>query len=996
MFSKKILGLLLGVFICSISLFNFLDVQGEVQKIFYVSPDGNDLNSGTETQPFASLEKARDAIRELKNSSGLPVGGIKVYLRQGEYNLTNTFTLTPQDSGEAGSPIIYEAYPGEKPVITGGREINGWTKLTTQVPGITNEAAGNLWVADVQQNWRTHYLYVNGESKQVARKYNTDIWSNWYKFYNNQNEYGPAEPGGQLYKFRDDVSLENLPNNGDVEMNLLPVRYWNTIAVIKDIDTVNNTVRAHSKNPYLPWIDTLDPYQDAGYCNLLNAIPFLDEPGEWCINSQDGKIYYWPEDGTMNGKEAIAPVLYELIRFQGDEEQQQWQNQVHHIELRGLTLMYTDRMPEDQWPDEWLKRNCENPDAALVLQGARDCIIEGNVISKSGTYAITLNNYAQRISIIGNELNNLGCGGIQIFGYGPGTTDLNKNHVIERNYIHDTGEGGYSHSASISIYGSNNNTIKYNYIYNIPYIAINISGANYKEINKRHTNSYSCFDTYGNCEAQYKLRFDELPDEDLTRESARQYYHSDNNVIEYNIVDEYMMLMDDGGALYAWFCGNNNIYNKNIVYKSNPGKHMLYPLYMDDGVDNTTISNNMVWSSGQNLNKGDNQWLNNETSYPSAPTGFYPLFNQIVNTTDTQGGWLNATSQVSLSDSHLVLRKGTKKQLSLMTTISSLLNKNSTFTWQSSDSSVAVVDTDGIVTAISEGIATIRGTSTIDSSYYVECEVDVKDIPIAGQNLALHKNVAVTSVEAGTSYTANQAVDGNSSTRWSSNHSDTEAIYIDLGQEFNIDSVVLKWEAAYGVKYKIQVSDDTVNWTDIYVQNAGNGDHDDINFTSVNTRYVRMYGIQRYFDTCGYSLWEFEVYENIPSSGENLAFNKTITSSSVETGTEFHASNAVDGILTTRWSSNFNDSEWINVDLGNIYNIDRVKLKWEYAFGKEYKIQVSNDAVSWTDVYSNTIGDGGTDDVFFTPIDAKYVRMYGLKRGTEFGYSIFEFQVYGN
>jgi beta-glucosidase len=130
-----------------------------------------------------------------------------------------------------------------------------------------------------------------------------------------------------------------------------------------------------------------------------------------------------------------------------------------------------------------------------------------------------------------------------------------------------------------------------------------------------------------------------------------------------------------------------------------------------------------------------------------------------------------------------------------------------------------------------------------------------------------------------------------------------------------------------------------------------------------------------------------------PAPGGNRALNKPATASSVEAvGNE--AGKAVDGSTTTRWSSVFSDPQWIYVDLGTSYNVNHVKLNWEAAYGKSYKIQVSNDATTWTDVYSTTTGDGGIDDLTFTAVGARYVRMYGTQRSTAYGYSLYEFEVY--
>ena len=117
----------------------------------------------------------------------------------------------------------------------------------------------------------------------------------------------------------------------------------------------------------------------------------------------------------------------------------------------------------------------------------------------------------------------------------------------------------------------------------------------------------------------------------------------------------------------------------------------------------------------------------------------------------------------------------------------------------------------------------------------------------------------------------------------------------------------------------------------------------------------------------------------------NLALNKTVTSSSVqEKGME--AKNAVDGKKNTRWGSAFKDNQWIMVDLGSVQKVGKVVLTWEGAFAKEYKVQVSNDGKNFTTV--------GIETISFPAKDAKFVRIQCDKRGTKFGNSLWELEVY--
>lgn len=126
---------------------------------------------------------------------------------------------------------------------------------------------------------------------------------------------------------------------------------------------------------------------------------------------------------------------------------------------------------------------------------------------------------------------------------------------------------------------------------------------------------------------------------------------------------------------------------------------------------------------------------------------------------------------------------------------------------------------------------------------------------------------------------------------------------------------------------------------------------------------------------------------------ENIAYKRTITASSVESD-EYLASNAVDGDGTTRWASEFADNQNLIVDLWQSYTISTVKVAWEAAYASQFQVQVSNDNTTWTTVYENYNATGGTQTIEFTPVSARYVKIYCIKRATEYGFSIYEFEVY--
>jgi membrane-associated protease RseP (regulator of RpoE activity) len=125
-----------------------------------------------------------------------------------------------------------------------------------------------------------------------------------------------------------------------------------------------------------------------------------------------------------------------------------------------------------------------------------------------------------------------------------------------------------------------------------------------------------------------------------------------------------------------------------------------------------------------------------------------------------------------------------------------------------------------------------------------------------------------------------------------------------------------------------------------------------------------------------------------------LSQGRPVTASSVQPDTSWVPANAVDGNTGTRWSSDYSDPQWLEVDLGAAHPITKVELDWETAYAVAFQIQVSDDGTTWTDVYSTTTGTGGSQTLQVSGT-GRYVRMYGTQRATQWGYSLWEFQIFG-
>ena len=141
------------------------------------------------------------------------------------------------------------------------------------------------------------------------------------------------------------------------------------------------------------------------------------------------------------------------------------------------------------------------------------------------------------------------------------------------------------------------------------------------------------------------------------------------------------------------------------------------------------------------------------------------------------------------------------------------------------------------------------------------------------------------------------------------------------------------------------------------------------------------------------TLFIIGVFFNLNVLGEELKILKTVSSSMQDDNYEFRAENAIDRKMQTRWSSSFSDPQWIMFDFGSKKAFNLISITWEAAYGKVYEIQTSNDASNWKTIFKEKNGNGDRDIIFIKQKKARYVRMYGIRRGGGWGYSIFEFKI---
>ena len=566
-----------------------------------VSPDG----------PIATLEAARLEVRKLKKAH--PDQPIEVLIKGGVYPLRETVVFGLEDSGSEGVPVVYKADSDSVPVFTGGVPIKGWKKLVAEPKGVSKAAQGKLWVAELPKNldeqWMVRSLY-DGETLLKRAKSGT-LHSADFEKENDSNRQGkkltkrleyegePVAPFDRTVRYQDN-DIKDWPNPSDIELVLKERSWLANIIALDHVDTEN-------KIAHLAVDPTYQAFKAKKAYWVENAIEYLDEPGEWVVNTQEGQIYMWPEK-DMADMNVIAPYLQEFIRVEGTEDGPF----ASHLRFEGLTFTHgvRDTLLND---DKGLQHDWEMYDkanAVIRFRFAEDCEVASCVIKSSSGTGIRLDLHCQRIKITSNHLHHLGGCGIVLSGYGPGTKDVNKNNVVHDNYIHHIGEL-LLHSAAIFIAQSGHNEITHNTIHDVPYNGIVVSGCRPHEfyLVKRipFRRAWVSSIRFEECEpyikkglaAQWKNR----------TEHFLPLLHARENKIIMNDISRTLLKLHDGNAIYFSAMGKDNWVERNYLHE-NWGT--AGAIRLDDNPSFVIIRENVITTSERGLGlKGPAEVINN-------------------------------------------------------------------------------------------------------------------------------------------------------------------------------------------------------------------------------------------------------------------------------------------------------------------------------------------------------------------------------------------------
>lgn len=562
---------------------------------FYVAPNGSDDWSGKlpdskeNDGPFATLSRARDAVRELKAQSGDKE--IVVQIRGGDYRLGETVVFGLEDSG-GDSTITYEAYPGEKPVFHSDISPGNWKKLETPLPHLPESARGKIWVADLGSSGERFYTLYDSQGLLPRAR---------------SEGFLPAKSkgGSKTTLFYPTGKMRNWPNPGDVEIVVRPHHAW--IVNILPLKSVNEEKQsATTKIPATYGMNGLHFLPKTKSVWVENVIDELDEPGEWVLNSQEGKLYLWPRtDGQP--KNIRFPKLQEYLRVEGRiDEKGPKDIPVQNLIFRGLTFTRGERYriaeEDNGLQHDWEMHDKDN--ALLRLRGAENCVIENCHFLHSGGTAIRVDLHGQKNRIQHNHIEHIGATGILICGYGPGTKDVSHENLIFNNHIHHVGRI-HTHSPGIFLWQSGENRVANNLVHHTPYSGIIVSGI-----------VTTFFSKNGNGrEIVRTIRRHEIGTKkgQRTLEDVRPFLHSHDNLIEYNEIHHAMQRLNDGNGIYIRGCGAGNIIRRNYIHDLLAPTVMQSSIRTDGGQRDTLITENLIYrcvSQGMQV-KLNNRAINN-------------------------------------------------------------------------------------------------------------------------------------------------------------------------------------------------------------------------------------------------------------------------------------------------------------------------------------------------------------------------------------------------
>jgi hypothetical protein len=310
----------------------------------WVSPTGSDQHPGTQALPKASLHAALREARELRRLNDASIkDGITIYMHGGRYVLDEPILLRSDDAGTLDSPTTIKAITGERPVLSGGKQVSGWKKLTSNIPGLPFKAKKHVWVAEAPREGgyllEFRQLWVNGKKAVRARDVNDDHLPRITSWDKKTGTMGvPAKWISKFTRntFQRPESMEFTIHQRWAIANL---RVANMVQQGNEVLFTFQQPEARIQAEH-PWPTPMMADSVRSPFFLSNAIEFLDQPGEWFLDVRSQKLYYWPRKGeNLNMADVVVPHLETLVEVAGTMDAP-----ISDISFEGITFAYSTWM----------------------------------------------------------------------------------------------------------------------------------------------------------------------------------------------------------------------------------------------------------------------------------------------------------------------------------------------------------------------------------------------------------------------------------------------------------------------------------------------------------------------------------------------------------------------------------------------------------------------------------------------------------------------------